>query len=168
MRFVVPTTLMALLCLTPSLAQKNTDSELESLRGLQGVEVVIEGVPPEVQKDGLLESEIQAAVERILKSSGIPLRTRSERLMMPSAPYLYVRATTIKNRRRFYVYSVEISLIQKVSLVHRPGNVTVSAVTWEKTMTGSVPKAKISQVISLSIEPPVQTFANDFLRANPR
>jgi hypothetical protein len=66
--------LMTLGCLDPSLAQTR-DQQRESLRGLQGVEVVVEDIKPDAQMDGLSQESIRATVELILRSKGIRVLT---------------------------------------------------------------------------------------------
>ena len=70
MRYAVIAMLMTMICLDLSLAQTR-DQQPESLRGLQGVEVVIENIKSDAQVDGLSQEAIRAAVELILRSNGI-------------------------------------------------------------------------------------------------
>ena len=70
MRYAVIAMLMTMICLDLSLAQTR-DQQRESLRGLQGVEVVIENIKSDAQVDGLSQEAIRAAVELILRSNGI-------------------------------------------------------------------------------------------------
>lgn len=79
MRCALSAIIMALTCLTLSTAQAAGSNERESLVGLPGVLVVIEEINPEAQTDGLSVEAIQTAVELILRSSGIPVLTPSER-----------------------------------------------------------------------------------------
>ena len=90
MRHVVMTMLMAYVCLDLSLAHAASPDQRESLRGLPGVQVLIEDIRPNAQADGLSQEAIRTAVELILRSSGIRVLTQSERSEMPSKPYLYV------------------------------------------------------------------------------
>ena len=62
MRYVVMAILMALTGFDLSMAQTR-DQQRESLRGLQGVEVVIEDIKSDAQVDGLSQEVIRAAVE---------------------------------------------------------------------------------------------------------
>jgi hypothetical protein len=47
-----------------------------SLRGLQGVEVMVEDVDPEAERDGLTRNQLQVIVESELRKAGIKLLTR--------------------------------------------------------------------------------------------
>ena len=165
MRYVVMAILMTLTCLDLSLAQTR-DQQHESLRGLQGVEVVIEDIRPDAQADGLSQEAIRTAVELILRSNGIRVLTQSESLKTPAAPYLFVRAATSKHSSDLYAYAVTVEFMQKVSLVGRPQQM-MSATTWEKGSVGMTGPSNIRQVIH-SVESKVKEFANDYLAVNPR
>ena len=165
MRYVVMVILMTLTCLDLSLAQTR-DQQRESLRGLQGVEVVIEDIKSDAQMDGLSQEAIRAAVELILRSNRIEVLTRSESLKTPAAPYLYVRVSTSNHSSDLYAYAVTVEFMQKVSLVHRPQQM-MSATTWEKGSVGTTGLSNMRQVIN-SVESRVKEFVNDFLAVNPR
>ena len=165
MRYAVMAILMTLTCLDLSLAQTR-DQQRESLRGLQGVEVVIEDVKPDAQADGLSREAIRAAVELILRSNGIQVLTRSESLKTPAAPYLYVRVSTSNHSSDPFAYAVTVALMQKVSLAHSAQQM-MSATTWEKGSVGTTGHSNVRQVIN-SVESKVKEFANDFLAVNPR
>jgi hypothetical protein len=167
MRHVVMTIILVLTCLTLSTAQAEASTDQrESLRELSEVVVVIEKISPDAQADGLSEEAIRTAVELILRSSGIRVRTLSERPMTPSAPYLYVLVSTYKNEF-LYAVNARVELDQKISLVHRP-QYTMAATTWARNWIGVVGQTKMREVISSIIEPQVKEFVNDFLAVNPR
>ncbi len=165
MRYAVIAMLMALVCFDLSLAQTR-DQQRESLRGLQGAEVVIEDMKPDAQADGLSREAIRAAVELILRSHGIQILTRSESLKTPAAPYLYVRVSTSNHSSDVFAYAVTVAFMQKVSLVQSAQQM-MSATTWEKGSVGTTGHSNVRQVIN-SVESKVKEFAADFLAVNPR
>jgi len=168
MRYVVMAILMALIGFDPSLAHAATPEQRESLRGLQGVEVVIEDIKSDAQADGLSQEALRAAVELILRSRGIRVLTPSERSAMPSKPYLYVHVGTDKNSLGQYAFNARVELHQAVSLVHRPQHI-VLAPTWstpDKFRT--VGQQTMRMWIINSIEPLVREFVDDFRAVNPR
>src|SRR5215831_8551620 len=61
-----------------SLAQKRDSDARESLKGLPGVTVLIEGIKEDAQADGLSTEAVRTAVELALRSSGIRILTASE------------------------------------------------------------------------------------------
>jgi len=165
MRYVVMAMLMTLICLDLSVAQTR-DQQRDSLQGLQGVEVVIESLRPDVQADGLSQEAVRTAVELILRSKGIRVLTRPESLSTPAAPYLYVKVSTYNHSSDLYAYAVTVEVMQKVSLAKRPQQM-MSATTWERGGVGTTGHSNIRIVID-SVESKVKEFANDFLAANPR
>ena len=168
MRYVVMAILIALIGFDPRLADAATPEQRESLRGLQGVEVVIEDIKSDAQADGLSQEALRAAVELILRSRGIRVLTPSERSAMPSKPYLYVHVGTDKNSLGQYAFNARVELHQAVSLVHRPQHI-VLAPTWstpDKFRT--VGQQTMRMWIINSIEPLVREFVDDFRAVNPR
>lgn len=152
-------------CLGSILAEASPPSQRDSLEGIPGVQVVIEHLRPEAQAVGLSEREIRTAVELILRSSGIPVLTAEENKATPSGAYIYVVADMVKNPSGLYGYSVEVTLRQKVSMVHRPGLV-VFASTWDAGEAGTVGRQNLGGIVK-SIESCIKRFANDFLTVNP-
>lgn len=101
-------------------AHAATSEQRESLRGLQGVEVVIEDIKPSAQAYGLSQDALRAAVELIIESRGIRVLTPSERSAMPATPFPYVHVGTDKVSSGQYAFNARVELHQAVSLVHRP------------------------------------------------
>lgn len=165
MRYVVMAILMTLICLDMSVAQTR-DQQRDSLRGLKGVEVIIESLRPDAQADGLSQEAIRTAVELILRSKGIRVLTRSESLSTPAAPYLYVKVSTYNHSSDLYAYAVTVEVMQQVSLAQKPQQM-MSATTWGQGAVGTIGHSNIRIVID-SVESKVKEFANDFLAANPR
>jgi hypothetical protein len=162
------TILMALTGFDLGLADAATLDQRESLRGLQGVEVVIEDIKSDAQADGLSQEALRAAVELILRSRGIRVLTPSERSEMASKPYLYVHIGTDKNPSGQYAFNARVELHQAVSLVHRSQHILL-APTWstpDKFRT--VGQQTMRMWIVNSIEPLVREFVDDFRAVNPR
>ena len=168
MRYVVMAMMMAFVCLALNLAHALPPDQRESLRGLQGVEVVVEDIKPEAQMDGLSQSAIRAAVELILRSRGIRVLTQSERSETPSKAYLYVHLGTDKHSSGQYSFNARVELHQAVSPVHRPQHI-VLAPTWSTPDTfRTVGEQNWRLWILNSIEPLVREFVDDFRAVNPR
>ena len=92
MRYVVMVALMILSCGEVARVQGGPlkVDPRESLRGIPGVGVVVEGISSEVTADGITAEAIRTAIDLILRSSGIQVLTQSEQGQLVSAPYLYV------------------------------------------------------------------------------
>src|SRR5262245_63675869 len=109
MRSLVMPILITLACLDLSFAQTR-DQQRESLRGLPGVEVVVDEMKADAQVDGLSQESIRAAVELILRSKGIRVLTPAERSETPSKPSLYASAGTAKQVSSHYAFRVKSEL----------------------------------------------------------
>ena len=61
-----------------------------TLRGLQGVFVLIEDLSPESERAGLTAQQRQTDVEEQLRHAGMPVLTQEQAFRVQGAPYLYV------------------------------------------------------------------------------
>ena len=156
------------LSLTSSVFGINGLSNRATLRGLKGVGVLVEKLPTEVEKEGLDRNELQRAVESKLQSAGIRLLTKEESLRAPGEPYLYININVniAKTESDIYPYSIDLLLIQKVSLLRDP-KLTSYAVTWSTGGVGSIAKPILSQLRE-SVEAMVDVFVNAYLMENPK
>lgn len=167
MRFVVMTIILILIGVNLSAAQsEGFVRQRDSLHGLPGVQLVIEGIRPDAEADGFSTQAIQTAAEAILQSSGIWILTGPERVRIPSAPYLYVNVNTTKSQHGLYSFSVVIQLNQVVTLQTAQKN-KMYATTWSSGSTGHVGADHLPQVVPV-VEEHVKRFADDFLAVNPR
>jgi len=147
-----------------------TDLQRGSLRGLKGVGVVVESLQSEVERDGLTRSHIRTDSELALRQAGIRVLSEDESLNEPGSPYLYVNLTTVKSEVLYaftsYLYSLQISLRQNVTLTREP-NTKVSAMTWQTSVLGSVNAADLEN-LRKTIRDSLNQFINDYLAANPK
>jgi hypothetical protein len=162
--------LIAILLFMPSESLFAIDgkSNLATLRGLKGVGVLVENLPPEVEKEGLIKNQIQIEVESKLRAAGIKVLTREECLKTPGQPYLYINinVNTAKTESDLYPYAIDALLIQKVSLLRNP-ELTTYAVTWSMGGIGSIDKQILGQLRG-DVEEVVQVFIKAFLSENPK
>lgn len=146
----------------------NGKSNRATLRGLSGVGVLVEQLAPEVEKEGLIKNQIQIQVELKLKMAGIKVLTMEECLKTPGEPYLYVNVNVniAKTESDIYPYSIDVLLMQKVSLLRDPKQTTY-AVTWSTGGVGSIEKSILSQ-LRTSVEEMVDLFIKTYLSENPK
>jgi hypothetical protein len=151
-----------------SLFAINGKSNLATLRGLKGVGVLVENLPPEVEKEGLIKNQLQIEIELKLRTAGIKVLTKEECLMTPGEPYLYINinVNTAKTESDLYPYTIDALLIQKVSLLRNPEQTTY-AVTWSTGGIGSIDKQILSQLRE-NVEELVEVFIKAFLSENPK
>ena len=146
----------------------NGKSNRATLRGLSGVGVLIEQLAPEIEREGLIKNQLQIEVELKLKMAGIKVLTREECLKTPGEPYLYVNVNVniAKTESDIYPYSIDVLLMQKVSLLRDPKQTTY-AVTWSTGGVGSIEKSILSQ-LRTSVEEMVDLFIKTYLSENPK
>ena len=168
MRYVVMAMMLAVVCLDLSLAHAANPDQRESLRGLPGVQVVIEDIRPDAQADGLSQESIRTSVELILQSKGIRVLTQSERAETSAKPYLYVHIGTDKHSSGQYSFNSRLELHQAVSLVQRPQQIMLAPTWFPPGKLRTVGQQNMRLWVINSIEPLVREFASDFLAVNPR
>lgn len=145
--------LTMLLCVAgaaPALADVG-QSARQTLRGIKGVLVVVTGISPEAERDGLRKADLQADVEARLKQAGIRVLSRAERFQAPGQPHLYVRFIDQKRTdMELYAISIAVHLEQHVRLT-RDAKVLVPAETWGMTGVVSVGAKELQSVRRLVV-----------------
>ncbi len=144
---------------------QDTELSRQTLRGLQGVQVLVEDLKPEIERGGLTKQQLQRDTELRLRMAGIKVLSEIESFNTPGAPYLHVYANVVKGKHRpTYIYSITVGLIQKVSLVRAPG-IVVEVITWAVGRTGFTPELRY---IRARIKDLVDQFINAYLSVNPK
>ena len=146
----------------------NGKSNRATLRGLKGVGVLVENLSPEAEKEGLSRAQLQADVESKLRKAGIKILTKDESAKVPGEPYLYVNINlnTAKTEDDVYPYSLDILLIQKVSLLRDP-KITTYAVTWSTGGVGSISKQTVGELRE-NVKAIVDVFIKAYHAENPK
>ncbi|GIX48991.1 MAG: hypothetical protein KatS3mg131_3202 [Candidatus Tectimicrobiota bacterium] len=128
----------------------------QTLRGLPGVLVAVEPLPPEAVQDGLRTEEIQTDVVQRLQRAGIRVLSEQQREQAPGKPLLYINVTTWKGlhaNNTLYLFSIRVELQQEVALVREP-TLRRLAPTWH---VGSVGMTSASRLRT------IRTFIGDFI-----
>jgi hypothetical protein len=154
--------------LFPSAFALNSESNRGTLRGLQGVRVLIEDLIPEVERSGLTKNDLQTFVETKLRKAGIKAFTQEECLGTPGEPYLYVliNLNTGKAGDEVYAFSIDVGVIQNV-LLRRDPRMKSYAITWSTGGVGSIEKEFLNRLRD-SVDDLVDIFINSYLSANPK
>ena len=117
------------------------DSEVSrgTLAGIQGVQLVVEELQPNVQKyaskAGLTRTQLLKDIEQTLRNYGIRVVSGSDWQKVPGRPVLYVNVNTHETEKYWYAYDIKVELRQVVTLDASPGIKTL-ANTWSINMTG--------------------------------
>ncbi|CAO0821749.1 DUF4410 domain-containing protein [Desulfarculales bacterium] len=135
----------------PALA-KTGQSARQTLKGIKGVMVIVTGISPEAEREGLKKADLQADVESRLKQAGIKVLSRTERFQAPGQPHLYVRCIDQKRTdMELYAISIAVHLEQHVRLT-RDAKVLVPAETWGMTGVVSVGARELQSVRRLVVD----------------
>lgn len=143
-------------------------SNRATLRGLKGVGVLVEHLLPEIEKEGLNRDQLQTSVESKLRKAGIKVLTKEESFIAPGEPHLYVNINVniAKTESDIYPYSIDLLLIQRVSLLRDP-KLTSYAITWSTGGVGSIGKTVVRE-LGESVEAMVDVFIKTYLAENPK
>lgn len=132
-RFCLAVTYSLMCALTPSYAERPVEvSDRESLRGLSGVEVLVEPFSLELEQGGLQAVTLQNDIRQRLQKAGVKVFTERERLAAQAGALLVVRLDAVHDRIGRYFYSIDLLVKQRV----RPGGhdaPELTAVTWMKS-----------------------------------
>jgi hypothetical protein len=140
------------------------DDARQSLRGLQGVGVLIEKLNPEVEQSGLSSESIQGDVELKLRLAGIRVLSREESLRT-RAPILYVNVNMITGPSigRIMPFSISVAVTQRISL-ERDSTIRLRVPTWSVDATGT----QDASTIRNTIKDFADRFINAYLSVNPK
>jgi hypothetical protein len=165
---ILASTLILTLTFSSPLFAINAVSNRATLRGLQGVGVLVEKLPPEAENQGLNRNQLQNEVESRLQKASIKVLTREEALNAPGEPFLYININVnmAKTESDIYPYGIDLLLIQKVSLLRDP-KLTSYAITWSTGGVGSIAKPILSH-LKESVEAMVDVFIKAYLAENPK
>jgi hypothetical protein len=134
----------------------------DTLRGLPGVEIVVENLSPEVERDGLTGALIRADVERRLRAAGIRVYASQSENPSPAKPYLYVHVNALKvPSQEAYVIGLQVHLRQTLRSPVTSSNI-VNAMTWDAHNLLVVPAAGLRGVIG-EIGAYVDRFVSDWI-----
>jgi hypothetical protein len=137
-----------------------------SLRGVEGVYVKVEGLTPEVEKDGLEETLIRRDVESGLKTAGIRTLSKEKWVDMTGSPHLYVNINCLKlAETKEYIYSIRIAFRQNVYLEREP-ILIIGATTW--SVGGVIGITQRIDKIRASLRGRVDEFIKAYLSVNPK
>ena len=94
-----------------------------TLRGVVAVNVVIDPVAPEIQKEGVTIDGLQMRLEQGLRNAGIQVDTAG-------TTFLALRVRSVRAARGPLAIAITIGLYQPVTLTRDP-TVKTAAATWE-------------------------------------
>jgi len=139
---------------------------LESLHGLEGVEVLVEELKAELENFNLAMVQIQSDVEAKLRIAGIKVLSKeeNEKIQPLRRPYLYIRINSYKApwKKEVMAFNIEFALKQQV-MIHGKQALSEKAFyapTWYMGVVGIVGWKNIGE-----IRDSVNHLADKFIRA---
>jgi hypothetical protein len=163
-RFLLPAALL-LSSLVPATA---SDSEIDraSLKGLQGVYVLVEDLNPPEEQAGLKTVDIQADIVQKLQAAGIPLLSKDQDIQTPGMPTLYVSVSVASSPSGdLWPFSVDVNLEQQATLKRNPDTFVPTAITWHVGAIGAVDKSNVRSIRD-RVNEQIAKFVNAYNKVN--
>ncbi len=147
-------------------------SSMESLKGLKGIEVLIEELNPDLENFSLTMIQIQGDVEAKLRKAGVPVLSpeENEKIQPLRKPYLYIRINTCKqtSRRESIAFNIGIALNQQVTLRLQPDSKKCFfAPTWYTSAVGAAGRRNVQDILD-TVQDLTDKFIHAYLKANPK
>ncbi|WP_447973701.1 hypothetical protein [Nitrospira sp. Kam-Ns4a] len=168
----VPARLLACACLTamflpaaPGVGAEPDQDSRASLRGLPGIEVIVEELSPDVVEAGLRAGDLEEAVKQRVRKVGLPLLGRQDRLKTAPAAALVLRVNTLHDKIGRYFACIELALHQRVQLL-REKETLATASTWAlPALITVVPDDDVAQIREI-VARRADKFAKAYAAAN--
>lgn len=142
-------------------AQQFMPTGRDTLRGLPGVEVLVEPLAPELEQSGLKAAVIRANAEAQLRAGGIAIYSSQTANPSPAKAYLYVHVSGLSVPRQGYALAVQVHLRQTLrSLV--TGSAIVNAMSWDQQMLMVVLPGSSMRVVDAELRSLVDRFVQDW------
>jgi hypothetical protein len=130
----------------PASAQMFVATGRDTLRGLPGVEVEVEGLESDIERDGLTRAAIQADVAGQLRAGGITVYTSQRANASDAKAYVYVHVNSIRiPNQDVYAINLDVHLRQTLRSLVSPSNI-VNAMTWDQSNVLVVPAGNVASV----------------------
>jgi hypothetical protein len=147
-------------------------SSMESLKGLKGVEVLIEELNPDLENLNLTMIQMQSEVEAKLRKAGVLVLSKeeNEKIQPLRKPYLYIKINSSKLscRKESIAYNIGIALNQQVTLRGQAdAKKCFFAPTWYTSIVGAAGPKNV-QVILDAVQDLTDKFIDAYLKANPK
>jgi hypothetical protein len=144
-------------------AASDSADDRATLTGLTKISVVVEGLSPVAEQNGLTTAAVQADVEGRLRKAGIPLTLDSD-------AYLYVHVTVADPGASLPLpYVVDVSLMQEITLPRGVKTRTpVQAPTWSLNRLGMVGADRLKMSVTDRIDEFVDQFIRAYQSVNPK
>ena len=155
--------LLGALVVWPMVGHAASQAQRESLRGLDGVYVLVEDLNDDTKRAGLSVAQIKTDVELKLRKAGIRITTKEERLTQEGPPHLYVNVNVVGSQQ-YYAYNISVNLKQSVYL--QRNFLLIRVPTWTTGGAGKASSRSIREDARKNLGDFVDRFINDYLAVN--
>lgn len=164
-RFTLTLTTFLLLGLARPAWPGDQPRDRATLKGIAAIQVVVEDLNPDAERDGLTRDQLQTDVEVRLRKAGIRVTSKYEET---GGSYLYLNVSAVKHvALSAYGYHIRLEFYQRVALARDP-RVRMGAVTWDSGSTGVVGAQRLRGFVRDKVADEVDTFINAYLEQNPK
>ena len=132
----------------------------DTLRGLPGVELVVEELQPELELGGLTGASLKADIEKWIRAGGIAVYASQADNPSPAKPYLYLHLNALTLPGGDIALAVQLHVRQTLRSPVTGSNV-VNAMTWDSHSVISVPAANL-QAARPAVRAQVDRFIEDW------
>ena len=155
---------LAFLVLIPDMAsaQMFVPTGRDTLRELPGVEVIVESLQPELEREGVSGSDIRDAMTRQLLAGGIPVYESQRENPSLAKAYLYLHLNALElPDQQGYAVAVLVQVRQTLQSVVTVSQI-VDAMTWDAHNVLHVPPGNFDGLYA-EIERYVTLFISDWV-----
>jgi hypothetical protein len=149
------TTIVILLAANGTTTAQN--SQRDNLKGIGPLDLIINGLQPDLERGQLTRAMLQTVVEDRLYQSGISLNKTAD-------PYIVLRVNSFAINEDLYAYSIDLQVNTSVMLVET-GQVTIATI-WSIAALGRVSATRLPTIINDVINQ-VDKLADDYVAVNP-
>jgi hypothetical protein len=133
----------------------------DTLRGLPGVEVIVEQPQPELERAGLTGTSLKDDIEGLLRGHGIMVYKSQAENPSPAKPYLYLHLNALSLPGGHVAMAVQLHLRQTLRSPATSSNV-VDAMTWDQHSIVSIRAADL-KAARAAVRAHVDVFIEDWL-----
>ncbi|HEX5108635.1 MAG TPA: hypothetical protein VFV95_09325 [Vicinamibacterales bacterium] len=127
-------------------AQMFVTTGRDTLRSLPGVEVIVDSLPPELERAGLKTTDVRADVDKRLRAKGIPIFGSQSANPSAAKAYLYVHLNALPiPGGSLYAIAIHVQVRQTVRSLVTSSNI-VDAVTWDSHTVVGVSAGELAAV----------------------
>lgn len=134
-----------------------------TLAGLEGVQIYVEELKPEIEADGLTRKSLEEDARRELEEGRVPLLSEGQTAAGRPYLYVYLHVFRLPTETRRYLFYIRVELNQQVALERNP-RIRGPAVTWSD---GGVGLDFSLENIRNIVAQQVRKFVKAYRAANP-